>query len=129
MPRRLLLGMTLAMMLLASGLAAADDPPATESVAAPFGVTLTCSARLPAIVLGCFVERPVLVLGAFELALGMDAQASFSGAAQGHLAPYAVAAYYADSWSAWLEVRLPALDGIPILGDPDYLRIGFTARL
>lgn len=94
-----------------------------------FGVTLTCSARLPTGVVGCFIERPVLVLGALEVALGVDAQANFSNAASGHLAPYVLLAVYQETWSAWAEVRLPELYNVPVLGDPDYLRVGFSLRL
>src|SRR5690606_8427440 len=131
MRRRLLLITILAPLLLGSAHAEGD---ATESVAPPaFSVlsntTLSCSARLPAAVVGCFVERPVLVLGPFEVALGVDAQAAFSDAHRGHLAPYAVLAWYADTWSAWAELRLPELAGLHPLGDPDFLRLGFSLRL
>lgn len=120
---------TIVALLLLGSVAAEDS--STESVVTPaaFGVTLTCSARLPTAVVGCFVERPVLVLGAFELAIGLDAQASFTHAAQGHLAPYAVLAWYGDTASAWLEIRLPEFQGLAPLGDPDYLRLGFSLRL
>lgn len=94
-----------------------------------FGVTLTCSARLPTGVVGCFVERSVLVLGALEVAVGVDAQAAFTGAARGHVAPYALVAWYSTAWSAWAEVRLPELDGLKPLGDPDWLRLGFSLKL
>lgn len=71
----------------------------------------------------------MLAVGAFEVALGVDAQASLTGAAQGHLAPYLIAAWYATDWSAWAEVRLPELHGLHPLGDPDWLRLGFSLRL
>lgn len=129
-PRLRLLATILACLLSVS---AAEDGSTTEPIAQPaFSVlsntTVTCSARLPAAVVGCFVERPVLVLGDFELALGIDAQAAFSDAHRGHLAPYAVLAWYADTWSAWAELRLPELAGLHPLGDPDYLRVGVTYR-
>ena len=107
----------------------AAEPPVEVVGSQAFGVTVTCSARLPTGVVGCFIERPVLVLGAFEVALGVDAQASFTHAASGHLAPYLLTAWYSDSWSAWAEVRLPELDGLQPLGDPDWLRLGITLRL
>ena len=134
MRRTLLLAILLAWMSLGSALAE-GEPPTTENVVEQpagnpdrFGVALTCSARLPTAVVGCFLERPVLVLGAFEVAVGVDAQVAFSDAAQGHLAPYAVLAYYGDDLSAWVELRMPELNGLQPLGDPDYLRLGFTAR-
>lgn len=131
MPRRLLLAITLALLLLGSAHAEGD---ATENVAPPAfsalsNTTLTCSARLPAAVVGCFVERPVLVLGAFEVALGVDAQVALSGSQGHHLAPYLLAAYYTASWSAWAEIRLPELNGLQPLGDPDWLRLGFSLTL
>ena len=129
MPRRPLLGTILALLLLGSAHAEGD---ATENVAPAFSVlsntTLTCSARLPATVVGCFVERPVLVLGAFEVAVGVDAQAALTNDYRGHLAPYAILAYYGEALSAWVELRLPELAGLHPLGDPDYLRLGLSYR-
>lgn len=129
MPRRLLLATIAALTLSASVLGAAEEPLEPTSNPGEFGVMLTCSARLPAVVVGCFAERTVLVLGGFEVAVGVDAQVAFSDASTGHLAPYAVLAYYGPAWSAWAELRLPHLDGVPVLGDPDYLRFGFSMRL
>lgn len=128
---RLLLATILALTLLGSALAEGD---ATENVVSPtFSVlsntTLTCSARLPAAVVGCWIERPLLVLGAFEVAIGVDAQAALTNAYRGHLAPYAVLAYYGEALSAWAEIRLPELDGLQPLGDPDWLRLGFSLTL
>lgn len=134
-PRHLLLAMTAAMTLLGSAHAAGEPvgnpdtmPTATEPVAEPFGVTLTCSARLPTAVAGCFLERRIATWGAFEIAVGVDMQASFSDAAQGHLAPYAVLSWFGETASAWVEVRLPELNGVPALGDSDYVRLGFSTR-
>ena len=114
MRRRLLLITIVALLLSVSG---AEGSSATEDVAPSFSVlsnaTLSCSARLPATVVGCFIERPLLVLfNTVELALGIDAQAAFSDAHRGHLAPYLVAAYYGDALSAWIELRLPELAGL-----------------
>lgn len=117
--------------------ASAQDAASPENVAVEqpvgnpgkFGVTLTCSARLPTAVVGCFLERPVLVLGPVEVAIGVDAQAAFSDAARSHLAPYAVLAYYGADLSAWVELRLPELNGLQPLGDPDWLRLGVSWRL
>lgn len=122
MRRRLLLITILAPLLLGS--AHAEGEP--DSLLA--NTTLTCSARLPAAVVGCFVERPIAVLGPVELALGVDAQVALSDAHRGHLAPYAVLAWYADQWSAWAELRLPELAGLHPIGDPDFLRLGFSLR-
>lgn len=90
-------------------------------------VTLTCSAAAPSGTLGCFAERPVLVLGPAELAVGVDAQAVLT-ADGSHLAPYAALGWYADTWAAWIEARLPELAAVPVLGDSDWLRVGFTYR-
>jgi len=132
-PRRQLLATLLATMLLASGLAGATDPPTTENVAAPFSVlansSITCSTAWPSSVTGCWWERPVLVLGDFEVALGIDAQAALTGTLDNaHLAPYAILAYYGQAWGAWAELRLPEIAGIPVLGTPDWLRLGLTYR-
>ena len=132
----LLLVTTLALALLGSAAAEGDGRDPTDSGSVPpnpqFSVlrntTLSCSARLPTAVVGCFIERPVLVLGPVELAVGVDAQAALRSAHSGHLAPYAVLAIYQDAWSAWLELRLPELAGLHPLGDPDYLRVGFSYR-
>jgi hypothetical protein len=95
----------------------------------PFGVlagaTITCSAT--SAVAGCYLEHRILTLGALEVTLGIDAQAAYAGGRSGHLAPYAGAAWYAPTWSAWLEVYLPQ-SGIPTIGRPDWWRVGFTWR-
>lgn len=137
MTRRLilLLAMALAMTALASVTVDAEDPTlsVTEDVdlAPAFSVlhnaTLSCSVKLPSGTLGCFLERPVFVLGGLEVAVGVDAQAVLTGGGDAHLAPYGIIAYYADTWSAWLEVMLPEL-GVPVLGAPDWMRVGFTYR-
>jgi hypothetical protein len=60
----------------------------------------------------------------------VDAQAVLTGSwDDAHLAPYVILAAYLDTWSAWAEVRLPALSGVPVIGSPDWLRVGFTLRL
>ncbi len=120
----------LALLLLGSataeGEAPADPAPAFSVLA---NTTISCSAAWPSTSVGCFWERPLLVLGAFEVALGIDAQAVLAGSLDdAHLAAYAVVAYYADTWSAWTELRLPQISGIPTIGSPDWLRAGFTLR-
>jgi len=121
--RRFLL-LLLSMML---GTIALANEPADVS---PFGVlsgsTITCSAT--GAVAGCYLERPVWVAGPLEFTVGIDAQLAYAQGRTGHLAPYAGAAWYADSWSAWLEVHLPE-SGIPTLGRPDWWRVGMTWRL
>lgn len=117
-------------MLLVSGTAAAQQEEASDpppSVLA--NVTLSCSAAAPSLVVGCWVEGPVLALGPVEFAVGLDAQAALTGGLdEVHVAPFAILAYYAESWSVWGELRLPDLPGVPTLGSPDWLRIGFTYR-
>ena len=133
--RRLTLLLTTILAWMPLGSAQEAASPGSVAVEQPvrnpdrFGVTLTCSARLPTVVVGCFAERPVLVVGAFELAIGVDAQVAFSNAARGHLAPYAVLAWYGETASAWVELRLPELNGLQPIGDPDFLRLGFSLRL
>lgn len=123
----LLLLATLATTANANG---TDDANTTEDVA-PFSVlanaTLSCSLKAPSLTVGCYLERPVLVAGPLELSVGVDAQAALTGG-ESHLAPYASASWYGGTWSAWIEVIFPDL-GIPILGAPDWLRLGFTLRL
>ena len=131
MRRRLLLITIVALLLSVSG---AEGASATEDVAPSFSVlsnaTLSCSARLPATVVGCFIERPLLVLfNTVELAIGVDAQAALTNDYRGHLAPYIVAAFYGEALSAWIEVRLPELAGLHPLGDPDFIRAGFAYRI
>lgn len=125
-----------ALLLLGSAHAEGEGQDPTETGSVPptptFSVlrntTITCSARLPAAVVGCYVERPLLVLGPVELAVGVDAQAALRNDHSGHLAPYAVLAYYGEALSAWVELRLPELAGLHPLGDPDWLRAGFSVR-
>lgn len=118
-------------ILIGSGTGVAADGTATDSVA-PFGVlantTISCSVAAPSWTVGCFAERPMFILGGFEVAVGVDAQTTLSNAAESHLAPYGILAYYAPTWSAWLEVALPG-NRIPIIGRPDYVRVGFTYRI
>ena len=127
----LLLVTLLATTAFASGTADAEP---VEGEASAFSVlansTISCSAAWPSTTLGCFWERPVLVLGSFEVAVGLDTQAALTGSWEdAHLAPYLIVAAYLESWSAWAEVRLPELSGIPVIGSPDWLRIGFTYRI
>jgi hypothetical protein len=117
-----LLLMTLALTVCGSALAEGEDANVQRSLT---GVSVTCSASLRDA--GCFVERPVLVLGALEVALGMDARASWTNEERGYLAPYGVIGWYGDAFSAWLEFHLPET-GMPLVGKPDPFRIGFTWR-
>lgn len=126
--RRLLALIAVVTLSLGSAQDAADEPVEVVEPAA-FGVTLTCSARLPTGVVGCWVERPLLVLGNLEVAVGVDAQVTLSGGHNAHLAPYLLTAWHSSTWSAWAEIRLPELDGLQPLGDPDWLRLGFSLTL
>ena len=98
---------------------------AAEGEVAPAGYSVTCSASMTGG--GCWVERPVLVLGRLEVALGMDARASWTNQERGYIAPYAVIGWYESRFAAWLEFHLPDI-GIPPVGKPDPFRIGFTFR-
>lgn len=131
----------LATTLLASGIAAAQEPidphpePTPVEAPSPFaGVTVACSVAAPSLVTGCWVERPAFTLGAFEVAVGVDVQgdlgALFAGeSGASHIAPYAVLAWYGDASSVWVELRLPRLGNVPLIGAADALRVGFTHRI
>lgn len=91
------------------------------------GRTLTCSTKVPSYTTGCFFEYTAFTLGNFELAIGVDAEVrpqvrgdTFS------VAGYTVLAWYDDTWSAWAEVFTPKVTRIPMIGSPDWLRVGFT---
>lgn len=125
----LLLSMTLGMTLLGS--VNAEGEPSGD--AGGFDVlansTLSCSTVWPSATVGCFWERPILVIGDVELAVGVDAQAVLTGSWDAaHLAPYVIVAYYGPQLGAWAEVRPPELSGVPVLGSPDWLRIGVSYR-
>lgn len=131
MPRRLLLATIAALLLLGSAHAEGD---ATEPIAQPsFSVlsntTLTCSARLPAAVVGCWIERPLLVLGSFEAAIAVDAAFAYGDPQGTYLAPMLSLAWYGETASIWAEVALPA-DALPVphLGRGDWARVGFSYR-
>lgn len=122
----LLLGILLGMTLLAS--VNAEGEPGAFSVLA--NSTLSCSTAWPSATVGCFWERPILVLGDVEIAIGLDAQAVLLGnLVDAHLAPYLIAAAYLDTWSAWVELRMPDLAGVPVLGSSDWFRAGFSIRI
>ncbi len=125
----LLLITTLGLTLLGSALA--EGEASTDSVAGLLaGSSITCSSAWPSATVGCWWERPLWVVGDVELALGVDAQTVLSGTLDdAHLAPYMIVAWYGAMASAWLEVRLPNLGGIPLLGDSDWLRAGVTIRV
>ena len=111
------------------GVAAAQQPTASPASALS-GVSVTCTASVPSWGLGCFAEKPVLVLGPVEFAVGVDAYAALTGTVDdASLAPYGVVAVYMSDWSAWAEVRMPELYGVPVVGTTDWLRVGFTYRI
>lgn len=87
--------------------------------------TLTCSVS--GAVAGCLIEQPVLVLGAFEVAVGVDAQAAYDGVRASFLAPYAIVGWYAGAWAAWVEFALPQ-SRVPTFGKPEPWRLGFRLR-
>ena len=98
-----------------------------QSPADGFGVTLTCTAAAPSFTLACFAERPVLEFGPVMVAVGVDAQAVLtSDPVAAHLAPYGLVVLTLPEWSAWVEVRLPDSVGVPVLGAPDWLRLGVS---
>ena len=121
MGRRPLVLLTTTLVLTFGGSALAAEPPY------PAGYSVTCSVSLAGA--GCFVERPVFVLGAFEVAVGFDARAAWAGEARGYASPFLVAGYYTSTWSVWTEVATPGLQGIPVIGKPDWWRLGFTYRI
>jgi hypothetical protein len=86
------------------------------------GNTLTCSIT-PSLA-GCYVERPAFSLGDFSVSVGVDAQAGWGGGRSSYLAPYALVAWDAGAWGAWLEFALPE-SRIPVIGRPDPWRVGF----
>lgn len=131
MTRRLLT--LLAALLFASAYAeegvGTDPPPEAievEAVSPLAGFTIACSVGFPSTVAGCFLESPPATLGPLGVAVGVDAQTALTGAAT-HLAPYLVLSYSVDGTFAWVEAALPAEAlGIPVIGRPDYLRVGFS---
>lgn len=124
MLRRLLLTTILATTALAN----ADE--GVSAANSPFGVlggsTVSCSVTNA--VAGCYWERPVAILGPFEFTVGIDTQAAYAEGRTSHLAAYAGVAYYAPTWSAWLELYNPRAN-LPTIGRPDWFRLGFTWRL
>lgn len=129
--RRLTLLLITTLGLTWLGSALAEGEPGTDSVAGLLaGSSITCSTAWPSATVGCWWERPIWVVGDVEIALGVDAQAVLTGSwGDAHLAPYMIVAWYGAMASAWLEVRLPDLGGIPVLGDSDWLRAGVTIRV
>lgn len=125
-PRRLLLLITILAMT-AYGSAQEGAADSVTPLGVLDGATLSCSVAAPSWTTGCFVEKRMATLGPLEFAVGVDAQAVFSRD-EYHLAPYAIVAAYFDTWSAWGEFALPD-STIPILGRPDYVRVGFSLTL
>ena len=102
----------------------------SEAVAEPgFGVTLSCGLSGGAFSLnraGCYASRRVLTLANFEVALAVDAQASFRSDAPGYVGGFLDMTYYGPDWSVFAELSLPNL--VPPVGTGDLWRVGFTAR-
>lgn len=125
--RRLLVGI-LALIAIASVPAIAfaqDDDLVGEGIR---GRTLTCSASLE-LTLACFVEQTAFAVGPFEVAIGVDTSVAFRGDSvddQLQFGGYAIVGWYEPGWGVWAELHLPSLT--PVIGNPDWLRVGFTVR-
>ena len=114
--RRLLI---LAALLAVSGTGAAESPLA--------GHTISCSVSGSPAYGGCYYEVPTLTVGPLALAVGVDAQlATAQSGRESYLAPYVLATFTLDYWSAWAEVAAPDTWGIPVIGRPAAWRVGFT---
>jgi len=117
--------------LIVSGTAAAEDAE-VEPFSASFlsGVVVSCSTKLPSLLTGCFVEKRVVSFGGFEASIALDLQAALRGQGETYLAPMISLAFYAATWSAWLEAALPANTvPIPAIGRSDSLRLGFSLTI
>ena len=112
-----LVSMMFAMMLLATAVA--------QDAAEPTR-TLSCSAAAPSFAIACFIETPVASFGGLELAIGIDARTVLSDVSDTTVAGYGVLAWYAPTWSAWIEVAMPQI--VTVIGRPDYLHTGFSMR-
>ena len=95
------------------------------SATAGGNATLSCSIASGGHA-GCYVERAVLTLGAFEVSLGIDAQAAWSEARTSHLTGYLLAGWYQPTYSVWAEFAIP--NAVPVIGRPDAVRAGFSIR-
>lgn len=120
----------LATMLFASGFALAQgDDPEPSTAPDSLGVTLSCTVGaadwLPSTA-GCFLERRVATLGPLEVGIGIDARVAFAADAASYLQGYVVLAYYAESWTGFLEVASPDVLPAPVGGGGQRWRGGFT---
>ena len=111
MSRRLLITLC-AMLLLGSATAGGNT-------------TLSCSVASGGHA-GCYLERPVLTLGAFEVTLGIDAQAAWNQGRTSHLTGYALIGWYQPTYSLWAEFSIPNV--VPVIGRADAFRAGFSVR-
>lgn len=102
------LAITLLVLLLIGSATAQDD------AGARYTQTLSCSLSLP-VHAGCFYERVGLSLFGAELAYGIDSRFY----PDPYLAPYLVLGWYRDFYSVTLEVLMPELQGVPLLGSPE----------
>lgn len=130
MPRLRRLTTTIAATILA-GVAVGQSPAEPEhEFSVLSGVTVTCTAAAPSWSVGCFAERRVLTVGPLEVAVGVDARTVLTGTLDdASLAPYGIVAVYLETSSYWLEVRLPQLAGVPVIGSSDWLRVGFSLQI
>lgn len=118
--------LTIALALTSSGFAlAAGSTPA--STPAPTH-SVTCTAAPLAPWLNCFYEQPFVTLGSLEVDGGayLELQPATSDVVS--LAPYLDVAQYRDTYAWFVELRLPKLGGVPVLGINDPIRVGFTYR-
>ena len=105
----------LALTLSVGGLAAASQ-------------SVTCTAAPLAPWLDCFYESPAAHLGPFEVTTGAYLQVDPARGSVIDLAPYLTVAEYRDTYAWWVELRVPKLRGVPVLGINDPIRAGFTYR-
>lgn len=121
------LAVLLALIAIASvpAIAFADDDPVGEGIR---GRTLTCSANLE-LTLACFIEQTAFAAGPFEVAVGVDTRLAFRAPTvddQLQFGGYLVVGWYEPGWGVWTEIHVPSIT--PVIGDPDWLRVGFTVR-
>lgn len=88
--------------------------------------SLTCTFALPPYAT-CLWERTGWSLWGLEGAYGVQVSLDFSEGEILALSPYTILAYYADDYAIWAELRLPD-NVVPVIGDTDFLRVGFSYR-
>lgn len=94
-------------------------------VASAAGNSLTCDITWPPS-LGCFYERTIFVLGPFEQSIGVQFEVDLDNEEVLKFSPYTIIAMYEENYAVWLELRTPKLG--PVIGETDFLRLGFSVR-